>query len=310
MSSTPSILCAVDLSSHSRTVLQHAGAIADHFGARLITATITPSNLEPEREADTEPPRAEAALRAFVLDVLPAAASWTGQYEVRVGAGAASSTILQMARDEGVDLIVVGTYGVSGFRKHMFGSTTEGVLRHADFPVLVVPQGASHLHSLDDRREVSDIGSVLAPIDFSPLSRRDARVAAGIAAALNVPLLLVHVIAPAGVAGVLDRVRASGLDPDVAAEQLLALRAELRGETPIETMLLQGHPAEEIASLAERRNVGLVVMGLRGAGGTLGPRPGSIAYRTLCLTPAMVLALPPVLRKIASRPVVTERHTV
>jgi hypothetical protein len=33
-------------------------------------------------------------------------------------------------------------------------------------------------------------------------------------------------------------------------------------------------------------------MGLRGAGGLLGPGPGSVTYRVLCLAPVPVLALP------------------
>jgi nucleotide-binding universal stress UspA family protein len=303
MSSSPSILCAVDLSSHSRTVLQHAGAIAEHFGARLIAATVAPADR-------SIPAHDETALRAFVLDALPGASRFGRPHELRVGYGPAAATILEIAREEAVDLIVVGTHGVGGFRKHMFGSTTEGVLRHAEFPVLVVPKGASDLRSLDDERELRGIGTVLAPVDFGPLAQRDARIASAIAAALSVPLLLVHVAAATGVAGVLDRVRAVALDPDVARDQLLGLRAELGGEAAIETLVLQGHPADEIAALVERRNVGLVVMGLRGAGGALGKRPGSIAFRTLCLSPAMVLALPPVLRKPASDAIARERHTV
>lgn len=303
MTSSPSILCAVDLSSHSRTVLQHADAIAEHFGARLIAATVAQS-------VSSGPPHDEGALRSFVLDALAGASHWGRPHELRVGVGAAAPAILTMAREENVDLIVVGTHGVGGFRKHMFGSTTEGVLRHAELPVLVVPPRASDLHSLDDLRELRGIGTIVAPIDFSPLSHRDARIAAAIAGALSLPLLLVHVAAQAGVAGVLDRVRTAGLDPDEARRALEALRLALGATASIETLVLNGHPADEIAALAERRHVGLVVMGLRGAGGTFGLRPGSIAYRTLCLCPAMVLALPAVLGKAAADAAVRVPDTV
>lgn len=302
MSSSPSILCAVDLSSHSSTVLQHADAIAEHFGARLIAATVAGS------EVSLSSPHGEAALRTFVLEALSGASHLGRPHELRVEVGAVAPAILAMARTEGVDLIVVGTHGVGGFRKHMFGSTTEGVLRHAEVPVLVVPPRAADLHSLDDRRELRSIGTIVAPVDFSPLSRRDARVAAAIAGALSLPLLLVHVAAAAGVAGVIDRARTAALDAESAHQQLDALRLGLDASAAIETLVLQGNAADEIAALAERRHVGLVVMGLRGAGGAFGQGPGSIAYRTLCLCPALVLALPAVLGKSAAAATAHDRH--
>jgi nucleotide-binding universal stress UspA family protein len=211
-------------------------------------------------------------------------------------------TILDLVQDENVDLLVMGTHGGgSPLRRHVLGSTTEGVLAHADLPVLIVPGAVSDLHSFDDRREVLNIGSVLAPIDFSALSRRDARVAAGIAETLDVPLLLVYVCpSPVG----------PSLDADAAAARLLALRSELLGATPIETLVLHGHPADEIAALAARRTVGLIVMGLRGAGGATGPRPGGIASRALRLTPTMLLALPPSLRRLTPRHVVRTDQAV
>ena len=301
MTSSPSILCAVDLYSHSRIVLQHADAIAEHFGARLIAATVAPST-------GSQPLHDETALRSFVLDALPGAARWGRPHELRVRSGSAAPAIVAMAHEEAVDLVVVGTHGVGGFRKHVFGSTTEGVLRHAEFPVLVVPPRAADLHSLDDLRELRGIGTILAPVDFSPLSLRDAHIAAAIAGALSLPLQLVHIVAPPGVAGMLDRVRTSAMTRERALEQLAALRHELDANAAIDTVVLQGHPAEEIAALAERAHAGLLVMGLRGTSGALGPRPGSIAYRTLCLSPAMVLALPPVLRKAASDTLARERH--
>ena len=51
-------------------------------------------------------------------------------------------------------------------------------------------------------------------------------------------------------------------------------------------------PAEEIAKVVRNRQAGLVVMGLHGTP-PLGPRMGSVTYRMLCLTPTLVLALPP-----------------
>ena len=59
-----------------------------------------------------------------------------------------------------------------------------------------------------------------------------------------------------------------------------------------ESLVVFGDPAEEAAKVVRDRQAGLVVMGLHGSP-LLGPRMGSVTYRMLCLTPTLVLALPP-----------------
>jgi nucleotide-binding universal stress UspA family protein len=281
MSSIPSVVCAVDLSHRAAKVLQHAGALAEHFRARLTAVTV-------------EPDRASAArvLSSLRRDVLERPDDSSPAPHIRVATGQPAETILRLAHEEGADLLVIGTHGTGGVRGHAFGSTTREILRAATLPVLVVPNSVADLRSLDDPQELSRLGSVLAPIDFSPLSRRDARIAARIAEVLDVPLLLVHA-SP-------DTPQAPGLEPEAARAQLAELRREILGATPIETRVMPSEPASVIAAVVSERHVGLVVMGLRGAGGADGPRPGSIAYRVLCAAPTLLLALPPVLRAKAA----------
>jgi len=290
-----SIICAVDLSDHSRKVMQHAAAIADHFRARLVAATVTsPSGLSAQLR-EKAGGAAESAVRSFVRDLVPDVDSWTPPYSIAVESGSPAPAILRLARDESADLIVVGTHGVSGFRKRVFGSTTAGVLRHATVPVLVVPAAAPDLLSLDDRRNLRHLGNVLTPVDFSDLSLRDARIAAGIASTLGASLLLAHVVASREFTGLRPASALDRLDAIAARHHLDALRTDMLSDTPIEALVRSGHPAEEIAAIAAERHVELIVMGLRGAGGSLGPRPGSIAYRVICLAPSLLLAIPPTL---------------
>lgn len=53
--------------------------------------------------------------------------------------GRATDEILKAVEDNEVDMIVMATHGRSGFQRFMVGSVTEGVLRRAPCPVLVVP---------------------------------------------------------------------------------------------------------------------------------------------------------------------------
>ncbi len=60
------------------------------------------------------------------------------QLSVRVEAGEPSDTILQIAKDGGTDLIVMGTHGRTGLSRLLIGSVAEAVLRRSTCPVLTV----------------------------------------------------------------------------------------------------------------------------------------------------------------------------
>jgi nucleotide-binding universal stress UspA family protein len=47
-------------------------------------------------------------------------------------------TIVNHAAKENVDLIVVGTRGLGGFKKMLLGSVSSGIVSHAPCPILVV----------------------------------------------------------------------------------------------------------------------------------------------------------------------------
>jgi nucleotide-binding universal stress UspA family protein len=56
----------------------------------------------------------------------------------RVEVGDPATTICEVAKELGVDVIVVGSHGRTGFSRLFLGSTSEHVIRHAPCPVLVV----------------------------------------------------------------------------------------------------------------------------------------------------------------------------
>ena len=51
--------------------------------------------------------------------------------------GPSVTTILEVARDQHADLIVMGSHGRGGITRVLLGSVTEGVLRHTHIPVMV-----------------------------------------------------------------------------------------------------------------------------------------------------------------------------
>jgi nucleotide-binding universal stress UspA family protein len=53
--------------------------------------------------------------------------------------GNPSDQLIRCSREMGIDLIVMGSTGRSGWNKFMIGSVAEKVVRHSQVPVLIVP---------------------------------------------------------------------------------------------------------------------------------------------------------------------------
>ena len=58
--------------------------------------------------------------------------------ETAVIEGDPAESILEYADEIGADIIVAGTHGRSGVKRHLLGSVAERLVRHADCPVLTV----------------------------------------------------------------------------------------------------------------------------------------------------------------------------
>ncbi len=61
------------------------------------------------------------------------------KFEVVTKSGREDEEILKFAKDEKVDIIVVGTHGKTGMEHVFFGSVAEKVLRRSPFPLFVIP---------------------------------------------------------------------------------------------------------------------------------------------------------------------------
>jgi len=59
-------------------------------------------------------------------------------YEIHLISGYASTEILRLAKERGIDLIVMGSHGLTGLAHVLFGSTADRVVRKAPCSVLTV----------------------------------------------------------------------------------------------------------------------------------------------------------------------------
>ena len=296
MNVRPSVLCPVDFSDGSRGALRYAAAIAAHFGTRLLVLTVEDPLLTEAMDLgagivwkpeDSQKELAQFAAKTFGREHLAGA---TLEFEVAVGKPAAE--ILRVARERSCDLIVISSHGLTGLRKLFFGSTTERVLRETTRPVLITPAGDPGPADLED--VTKRLRRILVPVDLSPASSGQIKIAQALSMSLATPLIVAHALEPVR-SRLVARLHLTGLDADrkaVAEDELEAIVADTPQGIEAETLVAYGDPAEEIAKIANDRRVGLIVMGLH-ASPALGPRMGSVTYRILCLTTALVLALPP-----------------
>jgi nucleotide-binding universal stress UspA family protein len=166
-----------------------------------------------------------------------------------------------------------------------------------DDPLLTVIETRRELQRFCSATSLSELASgitaVIAPVDLTEASAHQLSVADGIAAALSARLIAVHVLEPLFVP---YRVRlalpgAEHTRRVQAEEKLASLVAAIDGAHRSESDCVDRRASEEIVKVTAARNAGLIVMGLYSSG-PLDPRMGSVTYRVLCQTDALVLALP------------------
>jgi nucleotide-binding universal stress UspA family protein len=143
------ILCAVDFSEHSGHALRYASVLATRFGARLLVLNIADPLLVAAARASRTDLVGETRtdLRNFVDRVLADAGSPAPDTEVIVESGEPPKEILEVASREQADVIVMGSLGLTGYRKYIYGSTTSQLLGLTHVPVLVVPMAEKRIEN-------------------------------------------------------------------------------------------------------------------------------------------------------------------
>jgi nucleotide-binding universal stress UspA family protein len=289
-------LCPIDFSDASAVALRYAAAVATHLGGRLTLVTVNDPILAETADLRLGPDwlseRCHRELKSFLSDTFAGRTLEGIDVRHEVVTGKAAPEILRVAREASADVIVMSSHGLSGFRKLFFGATTERVLRETTVPVLVTPASGPGPSTLEEA--AGSIRRILVPVDLVTAPSPQVRMAETIAAALRVPILLLHVIeplrSPAALQPHLPNVDAERRTQ--ADQSLAAIVASARTGLKVEGLTAYGDSAEEIAKIAKDRQVGLIVMGLH-ASPVAGSRMGSVTYRVLCLAHVLVLALPP-----------------
>ncbi len=127
-----SIVFATDLDAGSLRAAQYAAALAEEANARITLLHVVPKNVRPEDAPD------DSEMRREMQRLLPADAALWSRPSLRVEHGDADRQVLQVAGEQGADLIVMGTRASGPLSDHVPWSTVSRIIRGASCPVMVV----------------------------------------------------------------------------------------------------------------------------------------------------------------------------
>ncbi|MEJ2367049.1 MAG: universal stress protein [Acidobacteriota bacterium] len=144
------ILCPVDFSPVSKAALQYAAGLCRESKAYLLIIHVLepiadPGNyvFRPVTLTDLKEQRLQYAHNSLEEAVRSLKLA-RDAYSASVEHGLPSEEIVRVADQENVDLIVIGTQGLTGLSHVLLGSTAERVVRKANCPVLTLKRPAGN----------------------------------------------------------------------------------------------------------------------------------------------------------------------
>lgn len=267
MNSLAKILLPVDFSERSAHAVHYARELALQFHSELILVHVLPplhsefgievtgSMLVDVYRSRTD--QAERDLNAFE----PAALAGLPVRRLLLQ-GDPAAKIVELARQEQVDLIAMPTHGYGPYRRFLLGSNTAKVLHDADCPVWTCA------HIEEAQPVEAPFSKILCAVDLGPRSGRALAWASWLQREFPGHLTLVHALAvDAESAGEPDPGWRSGIRKR-AEEELLRLQHDMGAQA--EVLLEGGEPADIICSAAARVGAGTVIIGRGSAAADFG----------------------------------------
>jgi nucleotide-binding universal stress UspA family protein len=140
------ILCPTDFSENSKHAMKYALTLAALSQAELELFHVVEPISYPQSTELFEPVldevelsmKMEAAFQKQLEDQVAALKEEYPKVEGKLVTGNTFLEIIQVARDDDVDMIVMGTHGRTGLAHVLIGSVAEKVVREAPCPVLTV----------------------------------------------------------------------------------------------------------------------------------------------------------------------------
>lgn len=242
-----SILCPVDFSPASQTVLRWASLFAGIYRARVevlhaewfeYPAYFLPSQMQELSEVAR---RNREVLHESLAKLMKDNLGKNVPHQITVLEGHPIQTILNHAAKTKPDLIVMGSHGRRGLARMRLGSVAEDVLQQAGLPTLVV-------RAPESRPAPAKLSRVLCPVNFSEQSKHSLALSAEVASAFGAQLLVMHA-------------EEQERSPAMSRQQLCDwVPPETRGHCELLEVVRQGNAAEQILMAAHEHTVDLIIL--------------------------------------------------
>ena len=138
------LIVPIDFSAHSKSAARFAASFAQsRTGSVHLVHVIVPL----EEEPDYLPVQTLNAKKNTVFEIVNTQQQLKNEFNLDTSSdivpGDIASQIIKVARRIKGDLIVMGTQGISGLRKYLYGSHTADVIDQSSIPVLTLPEDAT-----------------------------------------------------------------------------------------------------------------------------------------------------------------------
>jgi nucleotide-binding universal stress UspA family protein len=295
------IVACLDGSTLGSSIIPHARAVANAFGARLTLLHVL------EIEAGVAAPLSpldwgirQREARAHLEEMV----SRLGDVESGVASeliqGRAAEQICSWAEKHDVDLTVLCSHGSHGVTDWQLASTARKLIERTPGSLLLVPATATREEPVRYRR-------ILVPLDGSPRGESVLPIAMRIAQSQQADILLVHVVPPPDITHI-GPVDAEGADlmrkvsahnHRVADAYLDRIRARVsQSGCPVRALVVDGGSVRtQLERAIREEGADLVVMSAQGRTTGLDMPCGSVTEHTMAHSSAPVLVVRDGLRR-------------
>ena len=292
------VLWATDGSKVSEEALRYAVLFAENFGSDIIGIHVIP---KPEKllfksEFHDWTVKVEENLKSELSSVAKKLQDKGISFKGMVSKGVPGVEILECARRENADLIVLGKSGLGLLDRLLVGSTTLRVLRESEMPVLAVKK-------TDGQGDIK-IGKILVPVEISDMVNSALIFAIELARKFKSKITVLYVFrldvytydVPASTLVIDDLIKFSSHELAKRVEEVTQMRSGSKYETGIEidTRVIQAiNPAIAISDYAVSNEIDLIVINTHGRKGITRLILGSVTEKVIQESTCAVLALKP-----------------
>jgi len=293
------ILCAVDFSKFSKSIIDYATGLAQGFGAHVtvfhaLSFPRTPlqgdSDCRPETAEPEQVSKTFARIEELMFD-RPVA------WDTVVRCGNAVDAIVEYTEANDIGIVLVASYGLSGWKRLLLGTVVEALSRTLSRPLLVV-RPFPKKRKQNTYQELLRLKNILICCDLSSTTLSLYPYAEKFARHFDSRLHIVHAME--------TPVQEDLVDPTTApyAEVQHRLQARLherlRQRMPsqfhqgdsVTTAVIPGNPADSLRDYATANAIDLIIVGVQPRGSFQKILIGSTTESMVRHAPCNVLTIP------------------